>query len=118
MQLNYKHFLVTLFVVSMKKPNRKELVKYISNKKFLSALFGLLLALISIVAYFSFAPILKHLIQNKINLEKGSEFYNWWTQPSVPTEVGIYFFHIENANEVQNGAKRIKVREMGKYMFK
>jgi hypothetical protein len=53
-----------------------------------------------------------------VNLEKGGEFYNWWSKPSVPTEVGIYFFHIENPYEVQNGHKNIKVKEMGKYMFK
>ncbi len=118
MQLNYKHCLVTLLIVAMKKPNRNQLRKYLSNKKLIIGVFGLLIALLSIIAYLLFPPILKLIIQKSINLEKGSEFYNWWSKPSVPTEVGIYFFHIENPYEVQNGHKNIKVKEMGKYMFK
>ncbi len=118
MQLNYKHCLVTLLIVAMKKPNRNQLRKYLFNKKFIFAVIGLLIALLSIIAYLLFPSILKLKIQKSINLEKDSQFYNWWSKPSVPTEVGIYFFHIENPYEVQNGHKNIKVKEMGKYMFK
>ena len=52
------------------------------------------------------------------NVQTVSEFFKFWVNPSVPTEVGIYFFHILNPYEVQNGGKKIKVKEMGKYMFK
>lgn len=123
MQLKSSHCLITtLLVIAMKRPigslNGKQFRKYVSNKKFITGAAGLVLAVLSIIAHLSFQPLLKCLIQSKMNLEKGSEFYKWWANPSVPTEVGIYFFHITNPYEVQNGGQVIKVKEMGKYMFK
>jgi hypothetical protein len=90
----------------------------LTNKKFITGAVGLVLALLSIGAFLSFKPALKALIQSKMNLRRESEFFKWWANPSVPTEVGIYFFHILNPYDVQNGGKKIRVKEMGKYMFK
>ena len=124
MQLKSSHCLLTvttLLVIAMKRPisslNGKKLRKYFSTKKFIAGAVGLLVAIVSIALFASFRPILKSLIQSKMNLRQGSEFYNFWVNPSVPTEVGIFFFHVLNPWEVQNGGKQIKVKEVGKFMF-
>lgn len=123
MQLKTSPFLLTtLLVVAMKRPigslNGKKLRKYASTKKFITGAVGLTLAVLCAIMLASYRPLLKMLIQSKMNLDQKSEFFKWWVNPSVPTEVGIYFFHILNPYEVQNGGKKIKVKEMGKYMFK
>jgi len=121
MQLKSCHSLFTSLVNEMKQPfsslNGKKLRRYVSSKKFITGAIGLFVALLSVALFVSFKPLLKILIQSKMNLGKDSEFYNWWANPSVPTEVGIYFFHILNPYEVQNGGKQIKVKEVGKFMF-
>ena len=114
--------LTTLLVVAMKRPigslNGKKFRKYASSKKFITGSVGLAVAILCTILLASYRPLLKMLIQSKMNLDKNSEFFKFWVNPSVPTEVGIYFFHIINPYEVQNGGKKIKVKEMGKYMFK
>ncbi|CAG2108526.1 unnamed protein product, partial [Medioppia subpectinata] len=122
MQLKSIQCFITLIVFAMKPTfssiNGKKLRKCLTNKKFIAGAVGLILALLSIGAYLSFKPVLKAVIQSRMNLHKDSEFFKFWANPSVPTEVGIYFFHVLNPYDVQNGGKTIKVREMGKYMFK
>lgn len=118
MQFGLKTYFLTLIVVGMKKPSSKKLRQYFLKKSFIIAAFGLLLALLSIISYFAFPPILKLFIQNVMNLKPGGEFHNWWLAPSRPTEVAFNFFHVENPYDVQMGSDVIKVKEMGTYMFK
>ncbi|XP_054158913.1 lysosome membrane protein 2-like [Oppia nitens] len=122
MQLKSIQCFLTLIVFAMKPTisslNGKKLRKCLTNKKFITGAVGLTLLILSIALHLSFRPLLKTLIQSKMNLHESSEFFRFWVNPSVPTEVGIYFFHILNPYDVQNGGKTIKVKEMGKYMFK
>lgn len=62
--------------------------------------------------------LIKSILQSIIAIKPGTEFYEFWHQSSEPTEVGIYFFHVENPWAVENGLEKLRVKEMGKYMFK
>ena len=88
------------------------------NRKCLFILLGLFLVLLSCFSYVYFPLALRRIIQTYINVKPNDEFYNFWIQSSEPTEVGIFFFHVENPWAVENGLEKLKVREMGKYMFK
>ena len=70
------------------------------------------------VFYYYFPLILRRVIQTYINIKPNEDFYNFWLQSSEPTEVGLFFFHVENPWAVENGLEKLRVREMGKYMFK
>lgn len=79
----------------------------------------MIVLLITISCYFFWVPMLiKSILQSIIAIKPGTEFYEFWHQSSEPTEVGIYFFHVENPWAVENGLEKLRVKEMGKYMFK
>ena len=88
------------------------------NRKWLFILLGLFLLFLSSLSYAYFPIALTRIIQTYINIKPNQEFYNFWIQSTEPTEVGIFLFHIENPWAVENGLEKLKVREMGKYMFK
>lgn len=86
--------------------------------KILSILVGILALFSSLLLYASFPLVVRHMIQNVINLEQDHEFYDFWLKSSEPTEVGINFFHVENPWAVEKGLENLRVKEMGTYMFK
>lgn len=88
------------------------------NRKLLFIVLGFIFVLLSCFSYVYFPLALRRIIQTYINIKPNQEFYNFWVQSSEPTEVGIYFFHVENPWAVENGLEKLKVKEMGKYMFK
>lgn len=92
--------------------------KFRINYKVLFVVFGLLFSIAACGLYVYFPLILRRVIQSYINIKPNQEFYDFWLQSSEPTEVGIYFFHVENPWAVENGLEKLRVREMGKYMFK
>lgn len=88
------------------------------NSKALFILLATILSLLALLSYAYLPLLVKHLIQSIINIKPDAEFYDFWKESSEPTEVGIYFFHIENPWAVENGLENLRVREMGKYYFK
>lgn len=87
------------------------------SRKCLAILIGFLLILTACFSYAYFPLLLKRIIQGYINVKPGQEFYKFWLQSSEPTEVGISFFHVKNPWAVENGLEKLKVQEMGTYMF-
>lgn len=88
------------------------------DRKTIIITIGLILFIGASISYIYFPLLLRRIIQSFINVKPDGEFYDFWLQSSEPTEVGIYFFHVENPWAVENGLEKLRVREMGKYMFK
>lgn len=86
--------------------------------KLVMILFGIIALFSSVILYVYFPLIVRSMIQDVINLQPGGEFDKFWLESSDPTEVGIFFFHVENPWAVENGLEKLRVKEMGTYMFK
>lgn len=89
-----------------------------SHYKSFLILIPILLSLVALLSYAYLPLLLKRILQSIINIKPGGEFYDFWIESSEPTEVGIFFFHVENPWAVENGLENIRVRETGKYVFK
>lgn len=88
------------------------------NTKALIILISFISAFLCLLCYVHLPFFLTKILQIIINVKPGGEFYNFWLESSEPTEVGLYFFHIENPWEVENGINKLKIKEIGPYYFK
>ena len=55
----------------------------------------------------------------KIILRKGSEMFDYWTEPPIDPILKVYIFNYTNINDVLNGdTKIIKLNEVGPYVYR
>ena len=55
-------------------------------------------------------------IRQMLILTPSTEFYQMWSEPEIPVYQGMYFFDIQNVEEIMKGGKP-KVKEVGPYTY-
>ncbi|XP_041673990.1 scavenger receptor class B member 1-like [Drosophila eugracilis] len=51
-------------------------------------------------------------------MTEGGEIFNLWAQPPVDLYIKIYIFNISNAQEFLAGRERLRVEQVGPYVYK
>ncbi|KAF2901382.1 hypothetical protein ILUMI_04802 [Ignelater luminosus] len=81
------------------------------------AVVGFVLLLTGIIFYvYAFPSLIAYGISKAGALVEGNEVFEMWKEPPFPLKLNVYFFNVNNAEDVQQGAKPI-LKEIGPYVF-
>ncbi|PSN52676.1 hypothetical protein C0J52_06014 [Blattella germanica] len=66
---------------------------------------------------FAFRPV-DYIITTKVTFSEGSLLYDLWTKPPVNMYVKVFVFNITNPSEFLTGKAKMKLVEIGPYVYK
>lgn len=62
--------------------------------------------------YFTF------LLFQKIMFSEGGEVFEMWRKPPVDLYLRVYLFNVTNKDEFLSGKEKLKIEEVGPYVYK
>ncbi|XP_021917896.1 scavenger receptor class B member 1-like [Zootermopsis nevadensis] len=73
--------------------------------------------LLASYAIFALRPI-DSIVTSQMSLSEGSTLYHLWLKPPVNVYIKVYVFNVTNPEEFLSGREKIRVQEVGPYIYR
>jgi hypothetical protein len=58
------------------------------------------------------------MISQRMTLTEGSTLYYFWQKPPVNIYIKVYVFNVTNPKEFLSGREKLRVQEVGPYIYR